>query len=211
MLGSGSFIVYKLTNSANGKVYVGQTTTSLAERWNRHVSYAKLTPDDRKTHLQRAIASSSAGSFSTEELERCGSQQELNAAERRWIEQLRSYDSTVGYNMTLGGDGGERPTTETREKISRKLKEKYASGWVHPMKGKKHSAETKRKLSLASSGENNPMHGVSLVVSAETRSKMSLSKRGEKNSFFGKRHSPETIEKIKETKRKRRNEGLDDT
>jgi group I intron endonuclease len=33
-------IIYKITNKVNGKIYVGQTTRSLEERWYGHCSTA---------------------------------------------------------------------------------------------------------------------------------------------------------------------------
>lgn len=50
-----------------------------------------------------------------------------------------------------------------------------------PMYGKKHSAETKIKMSKNHadvSGENNPMYGVHLTVSDETKKKMSEARKG---------------------------------
>jgi ATP/maltotriose-dependent transcriptional regulator MalT len=104
--------------------------------------------------------------------------------------------------MTYGGDGGQRPTDEVKATISRRLKEKYASGWIHPMKGKHHSEETKQKLRDAllgkMTGENNPMFGHSYTE--ETRQKMSIAHSGEKNAFFGKKHTEESREKIRASK-----------
>ena len=73
------------------------------------------------------------------------------------------------YNMTNGGDG--------------------ASGAVR-------SEETRRKISISKSGENNPFYGKSL--SEETKRKLSEANRGKDNPLYGKSHSEETRRKISE-------------
>ena len=65
------------------------------------------------------------------------------------------------------------------------------------MKGKHRSAETRKKIAEALSGENSPMYGKH--HSAETRKKMSESLSGEKNPMHGKHRSAETRHKISES------------
>ena len=70
------------------------------------------------------------------------------------------------------------------------------SGENHPMYGKTHSEETKRKMSgenhpmYGKTGENNPMYGK--THSEESKIKMSGAKSGENNYWYGKTHSEET-------------------
>ena len=61
------------------------------------------------------------------------------------------------------------------------------SGEKHPLFGKIHSEETRKKMSEAMSGK---------TYSEETRKKMSEAKLGKKNHFFGKSLSEETKEKL---------------
>jgi hypothetical protein len=86
------------------------------------------------------------------------------------------------------------------------------SGENHPMYGKTHSEETKRKMSgenhpmYGKTGENNPMYGK--THSEETKRKMSKAKSGENNYWYGKTgenhpmygktHSEETKRKMSE-------------
>ncbi len=39
-------LIYKITNEINGKIYIGQTTTTLRERWKDHcrVKNRQMTP-----------------------------------------------------------------------------------------------------------------------------------------------------------------------
>jgi hypothetical protein len=93
------------------------------------------------------------------------------------IKELKTYmngeEDHWGANFTTGGEGvsGYVYTEEQRKLMSESRK-----GSKHPLWGKKHSDESKRKNS-----ESN---------------KISCS--GEKNGMFGKHHSEKTIEKIKE-------------
>lgn len=60
--------------------------------------------------------------------------------------------------------------------------------------GRRHSVETKAKISANHLGKLNPNYGKH--PSLETRAKLSVSRRGEKNPFYGKRHSEEILHRI---------------
>ena len=62
-------------------------------------------------------------------------------------------------------------------------------------KGKKHTSESKRKISLAHIGKK---------ASEDTRKKMSEQRKGEKHHMFGKHHSLKTRKKFSEAWKKRR-------
>jgi hypothetical protein len=72
-------------------------------------------------------------------------------------------------NMTDGGEGLPNPSEESKIKMSKSQKKLYENGYVNPMKGvcgeksawygRKHSKETKDKLSAKKMGVNNPMYG----------------------------------------------------
>ncbi len=85
---------------------------------------------------------------------------------------------------------GRRHTAETKAKISA------------ANKGKKRSAETRAKLSAANSGENNPNYGKKL--SEETRAKMSAANSGENHPMYGRKHTEETRAKISAANKGRR-------
>lgn len=62
--------------------------------------------------------------------------------------------------------------------------------------GKKHSLETRQKMSEAKKGNRNPNWGK--PRSLETKRKISEAQQGEKNHMWGRKHSPGARQKISE-------------
>lgn len=128
-------IIYKLTCLITWKVYVGQTTRTLDERFKEHVSHNKYL-------IGNAIRKYGAENFSREVLEVCDTQEQLNERERYWIAYFDCI-APKGYNLTEGGEGGFHHTPETRAKIGIvHLGNKYCLGF-------RHSDKTKMKLSAS--------------------------------------------------------------
>jgi len=116
-------IIYKATNTLNGKVYVGQTTKGIEKRRRDHEHNAEVVtyPDERK--LYGAIAIYGADKFKwevLEEIETDGTIDDLRLlllnAERRYIGKFQSYDQRYGYNIsgnpmrgTAAGAGRKNP------------------------------------------------------------------------------------------------------
>ena len=93
--------IYKVTNTLNGKIYVGQTSNTVERRWNAHIRDSFKTKENY-THFQKAIRKYGKDSFTVETLEAC-SVDKLNERECFWISFYDSYHN--GYNSTLGGEG----------------------------------------------------------------------------------------------------------
>lgn len=92
-----------LATSPSGKQYVGMTTRTLAERWQGHCS------DGRRGSsliFHNAIRKYGADAFTLETLFESDNEQELFEREIGEIARLATL-SPRGYNMTVGGDGGE--------------------------------------------------------------------------------------------------------
>jgi group I intron endonuclease len=133
-------IIYLVTCYFTGKVYVGQTVMSLPERWGGHVRFAAK---GSTAHLSCAIRLHGSDAFWFQVLESVPDAA-LNEREQFWIARYNANDPAVGYNMSIGGDGGRNTlSAEVRAKIS-----KTKTGVKHDP----CSAETKRKISLANSG-----------------------------------------------------------
>jgi group I intron endonuclease len=98
-------LIYQITNVANGKVYVGQTTMDLAHRWDCHVAAARRG----STPLARAIRKHGREGFRVGPIVHLTTESDLDGAEQFWIEQHRCL-SPRGYNLTVGGQksGGKQ-------------------------------------------------------------------------------------------------------
>lgn len=186
----GSFCVYRHT-SPNGKVYIGITGQPLARRWRNGAGYkAQLL-------FSRAIQKYGWENFDHEVLLSDLTEEQAKLAERLFIGYYDTTNRTKGYNTTIGGDSssmlGRHHSKETKEKMSIKMREKYANGNA-PRTGRKTSEETKRKISEAKRGKPCPedakrkisrtLTGRKLPI--EVRQKMSEAQRGERGSMYGK-------------------------
>lgn len=94
--------IYKVTNTVNGKVYVGQTTATVEERWRWHRNAAGTTTHPHKSALHEAMRKYGKDKFVVETIEECKCEN-LNEREKYWIARLDTYRN--GYNLTTGGDG----------------------------------------------------------------------------------------------------------
>lgn len=108
--------IYLITNTVNGKVYVGQTTKTLSQRWEGHKRAARGTRSQMLLH--KALQKHGTEVFRIECLEHCPCRESLNAAEAKWIGTYNSNDLKIGYNCTTGGDAAFTFTPEVRAKIS---------------------------------------------------------------------------------------------
>lgn len=121
-------LVYKITNTVNGKVYIGVTIRTLKNRWTRHKSSAK-TGSQHPIH--KAIRKHGADKFTIEELCTVATVEELKQREQELIALFETYGNPAkGYNATRGGDGtwGKHHTPETRERIRGKLHQARTEG-----------------------------------------------------------------------------------
>lgn len=98
--------IYLITNLINGKKYVGQTSTSIEERWRKHCSVAK---NGGATGIDGAIAKYGQENFSCEKILECPVE-DLDEFEKYYIEKYNTFqgnNQNLGYNLTLGGQGSQ--------------------------------------------------------------------------------------------------------
>lgn len=217
--------VYCIENKLDGKKYIGITKGTIERRFKRHIEIAKYK--EKKQHLHKAMIKYGIENFTVYELDFANSKEELFQKEKNWIKKLDTKNN--GYNETDGGEGtwGWKPSPEKqkilnekqkelwkenlklREEHSKKAKERWNSlsdsekekrkldflevrKLTSGSKGKtwKLSEETKLKISQSKMGH---------FVSEEVREKMRERKIGTNNPRYGKKHSPETIEKMRQS------------
>lgn len=112
-------LVYLITNLVNGKVYVGQTTVSLKDRWSSH-----LSDWERNNYpLYHAFAKYGVKNFSMQLICIALDKEELDFLEILFIVVLRAQEEEFGYNIKDGGSHGQH-VQSTKDKISRKNKGK---------------------------------------------------------------------------------------
>ena len=178
--------IYKITNMVNSKCYIGQSVNCI-----RRLNIHKWELEKNKhfnVYLQKAWNKYNKDNFKFEVIFLCN-RQDLDNHEIFFIDYFNSYGKQ-GYNQCEGGktNYGFEHTEETRLKIA---KSKI---------GKPRSLETRKRLSEINIGK---------IVSQETRQKISKGSKGKKrkqffgvdNSFFGRKHTIETLKKMSDAHR----------
>jgi group I intron endonuclease len=157
--------IYKISNRVTSKSYIGYTDDPV-QRWEapRHNQGSTLVFNAIKKYGLENISFEVIAEDSIDN-------------EDRYIQEHNTM-APNGYNLTPGGSLPPNHkgksyediygTQANEQRFKRQIKQKQAGGYG-PVK---HTEETKRKISEALSGENNPM--------------------------YGRKHSKETIAKIKE-------------
>ena len=85
--------IYKITNSINGKVYIGQTMRKPEDRWRQHINnYMRETSRDYNSYFHNAIRKYGKEVFVFEEIERCDNT-ELDIREIFWIDYYQSFNN----------------------------------------------------------------------------------------------------------------------
>lgn len=108
-------VVYLMRNTVNGKLYVGQTTRTIEERFKEHAQ--------APTYIGNSMRFHGVDKFTIEVIAECETQEELDACE---IHYIAEYDCLApkGYNCTTGGGNGS-PCEETVEKLRASANEYY--------------------------------------------------------------------------------------
>lgn len=97
--------IYKITNTINNKVYIGETTRTMNARWRQHKARAK---DSQYTeYLYRAIRKYGIENFTIEELTKCADEDRFKI-ETEYITKYHSwvgFEDCNGYNLVLSQEG----------------------------------------------------------------------------------------------------------
>lgn len=154
------YFIYKLTNNVNNKHYIGFTSKENPK--DRLYGHWYSARNNSNCLIHKAMRKYGRDNFSFNIIfESYDLTLTKNIMEPICIEV---YNSLVpnGYNMTLGGEGivGYKWTETQKQNQSGINNPMYGKfGQLNPFFGKKHTDETKKKLSVpknALSGDNNP-------------------------------------------------------
>ena len=87
--------IYKIINKINNKIYIGQSEKDVNVEY---IGSGKI--------LLKAIKKYGKINFNKEIIETCNFKEQLNEREKYWIKFYNSNDRKIGYNISIGGDGG---------------------------------------------------------------------------------------------------------
>lgn len=91
--------IYIIRNTVNSKVYIGQTRTSIEQRWKEHLRHAQYG----EQIINRAMKKYGVDKFYIETLEICNVEL-LDSKEVYYIDLYDSTDKSKGYNVSIGGN-----------------------------------------------------------------------------------------------------------
>lgn len=193
-------IIYKTTNSTNGKSYIGKDA-------NNNPSYlgsGKL--------LKLAIAKYGIQNFSKSVLEECDTIERLNEREVFWIDYYKTTDRKFGYNIASGGLGGDTFSNQPDD-VKKIIREKLSKASIRTAKTSKAYKSRGPKISKAKRGMKfSDEHKLALSLSHVGKSpsnkgkkcpEMSKARMGSKNPMFGKTISDEQKNVIREANKLR--------
>ena len=203
------FYVYALTNNLDGKKYIGLTSQKPEKRWNNGNGYRDTT------HIGRAINKYGWENFSHEIIYKNITCEEAQKYEIELIEKYDTLNPQKGYNMQPGGNLsnlGIKMSEENRQKLSERSKgeknyfygktptkehiayltvlTKERVGDKHPMYGKHHSEESKKKMSKSAKGkhvgkDNYMSEAVICLNTMQIYESMSLAEQSHESCFLG--------------------------
>jgi group I intron endonuclease len=101
--------VYKITNTLDGKVYIGSTTVSADWRWSTHKALLK-TGKHYNIHLQRAWSKYGEKAFTFEIVEQGTTKEDIRQKELSWIARFFGKNC---YNATTQAAG--RPANPNKK------------------------------------------------------------------------------------------------
>lgn len=199
--------VYLITNTMNGKVYVGSGAISIKLRWTRHKMLLKARKHWNQ-YLQNAWNKYGKEAFRFEVLIRCAPK-DCILHEQFFIDKYRSADRKLGYNIspTAGNCLGTVHTDETRAKMSeahrgKKKSFEHAAKVAAANRGQKRSAESRAKMSAAKKGKRQSAEHIAKMVASKTGKPLSAEHK-EKLSYAAKQRDPNCYKKAWETRIKR--------
>jgi group I intron endonuclease len=197
-------IIYKTTNLINGKIYIGKDKHNN----DKYLGSGKI--------LKQAIVKYGKDNFVKEVIEECENEKTWLEREVYWINYFNSIKE--GYNIALGGNGGDtisnnpqkkeiyerkrktesdKPTDEKENRI-KKISESMKNKWNETrLNNPTFILERNKKISESQKGVPKPIEQIN---KQKENKRINGTSKGEKNSMFGKHHTDKTKKILSELK-----------
>ena len=134
--------IFRITNTMNGKSYIGKTGMNFGDRWDTHRSLLRSGKHDNP-YLQRAWDKYGEDAFEFAVVEVVNDPGMLDDLEIKYIAEYKARGKS--YNLHIGGSGGYNLGKHLSEDTKKKIGEKNRIN----MTGRKASAETRAKMSAS--------------------------------------------------------------
>lgn len=123
--------IYKIENTVNNKVYIGQT------KRNPKVRFQEYKRGCHNSYLDREFKKYGIDNFTFVIIDTANSYEDLNEKEMYWISFYKSTDNSKGYNLCEGGNGpiGAKWSQSACNQAS---SDRKGSRWFHNEKGERH-------------------------------------------------------------------------
>ena len=197
--------IYKITNKVNNKVYIGQTAKTIEERFAAHLRNAT---NKVNRYLYDAMNHYGYENFTVEQLE-VSKKSLLDEREIYWINFYKSNNPDYGYNMTIGGGGGDTFSNlpEDRKQILRenistrvtgtKQSKETVEKRVAKLIGQTRTSEQRKRFSEGQKKRDLETFARGFTVPQERRDRISATLTGKKQSEETKLKRKESISKLK--------------
>lgn len=176
------YFIYKWTNLINKKIYIGMTCNP-NQRLSQYKSAAKLSNDP----ISKAHRKYGFNNFTFELINYFENFYVANEAEKFYIKIYNSRNIRIGYNLSPGGCSFV--DAKIGQKISKSLRKYYLYNKSKNL-GRKHTAESKEKISKASIGKPGTNKGKKF--NDEWRAKIAKANTGKKPTI-------ETLKKLSDS------------
>lgn len=190
--------VYIITNKINHKFYIGKHSTNNLDDGYMGSGIA----------INDAIQKYGIENFNKRILCFCDSSDDAFKVEEFLVtKNLINRDDC--YNMVLGGRGNFIPDLngEKNPFYGKHHSEEQKLKWSEHRKGVKPTLEARKKASEKLKGKT-PWNKGKKGISEEYKQHLSDATKGNKNGMFGKHHSEETKQKIREAALRRKNKAI---
>jgi group I intron endonuclease len=195
--------VYKITNSLDGKLYIG-SSSNIYKRWDRHRNSLRKGTHPN-LHLQQACNRDGLDAFVFEIIEETIKDKKvILEREQFYIDLYKSFENDKGYNLTTSSSSpaGFRHTEAAKEairqaRLGKRLSKASRKKVTDFLTGHEVSQETRDKISEANKGKTAWNKGLKTGPLPESQKKaIGKGNKGKRTGIFV---SEETRRKLSES------------